>query len=148
MRELLTAIGVLRERPGAPKVLDRNSARRARYLDVKDIATSAPLDILAANAAPIVSVPAIMDLDLLPDMGRMTGRLPLAARITCLPAPMPAAAGAAAIYSLIESAKLNGLNPQHYLTDVLARIADHPARRIAELLPWNWQPFNATRAAA
>src|SRR5437588_11615994 len=55
---------------------------------------------------------------------------------------------AAAIYSLIESAKLNGLNPQHYLTDVLVRIADHPARRIAELLPWNWQPFNATRAAA
>jgi hypothetical protein len=39
---------------------------------------------------------------------------------------------------MIESAKLNGLNPQHYLADVLARIADHPARRIAELLPWNW----------
>jgi len=44
---------------------------------------------------------------------------------------------AAAIYSLIESAKLNGLNPQHYLADVLARVADHPAWRIAELLPWN-----------
>jgi transposase len=55
---------------------------------------------------------------------------------------------AAAIYSLIESAKLNRLNPQHYLTDLLARIADHPARRIAELLPWNWQPLDATRAAA
>ena len=55
---------------------------------------------------------------------------------------------AAAIYALIESAKLNGLNPQHYLADVLARIADHPARRIAELLPWNWQPRDVTRAAA
>jgi len=55
---------------------------------------------------------------------------------------------AAAIYSLIESAKLNGLNPQHYIADVLARIADHPARRIAELLPWNWQPLDATRVAA
>ena len=50
--------------------------------------------------------------------------------------------------SLIESAKLNALNPQHYIADVLARIADHPARRIAELLPWNWQPIDATRAAA
>ena len=55
---------------------------------------------------------------------------------------------AAAIYSLIESAKRNGLNPQHYIADVLARIADHPARRIAELLPWNWQLLDATRAAA
>jgi IS66 C-terminal element len=55
---------------------------------------------------------------------------------------------AAAIYTLIESAKLNRLNPQHYLADVLARIADHPARRIAELLPWNWQPVDTTRAAA
>ena len=55
---------------------------------------------------------------------------------------------AAAIYSLIESAKLNALNPQHYIADLLARIADHPARRIAELLPWNWQPADTTRAAA
>ena len=55
---------------------------------------------------------------------------------------------AAAIYSLIESAKLNRLNPQRYLADVLTRIADHPARRIAELLPWNWQPADTSRAAA
>jgi hypothetical protein len=48
---------------------------------------------------------------------------------------------------LIESAKLNGLNPQHYLADVLARIADHPTR-IGELLPGNWQPLDATQAAA
>lgn len=55
---------------------------------------------------------------------------------------------AAAMYSLIESAKLNDINPQHYLTDVLTRIADHPARHIAELLPWNWQPVEASRIAA
>jgi transposase len=52
------------------------------------------------------------------------------------------------MYSLIESAKLNGLNSQFYLADVLARIADHPARQIAELLPWNWQPAATARAAA
>jgi transposase len=55
---------------------------------------------------------------------------------------------AAALYSLIETAKLNGLNPQHYLADLLTRIADHPARHIAELLPWHWQPAELGRAAA
>jgi len=55
---------------------------------------------------------------------------------------------AAAMYSLIETAKLNGLDPQRYLTDVLARIAGHPARQIADLLPWNWQPADRDRAAA
>jgi hypothetical protein len=55
---------------------------------------------------------------------------------------------AAAIYSLIESAKLSGLNPQHYLADVLVRIADHPARQIADLLPWHWMPADLQRAAA
>jgi transposase len=55
---------------------------------------------------------------------------------------------APAIYSLIETAKLSGVNPQHYLADLLARIADHPARQIADLLPWNWTPADLQRAAA
>jgi transposase len=46
---------------------------------------------------------------------------------------------AAAIYSLIVTAKMNNVDPQAWLADVLARIAEHPARKLDELLPWNWQ---------
>jgi transposase len=47
---------------------------------------------------------------------------------------------AAAMYSLIGSAKLNGLDPEHYLRTALARIADHPIGKINDLLPWNLAP--------
>jgi transposase len=55
---------------------------------------------------------------------------------------------AAALYSLIVTAKLNDVDPQAWLADVLARIAEHPARDIDQLLPWNWQPRAAPRSRA
>jgi hypothetical protein len=43
---------------------------------------------------------------------------------------------AAVMYTLLGTARLNGVNPQRYLRHVLERIADHPSNRIDELLPW------------
>ena len=47
---------------------------------------------------------------------------------------------AAVMYSLIVSAKLNDIDPQAWLAHVLGCIANHPANRLDELLPWNWKP--------
>jgi transposase len=55
---------------------------------------------------------------------------------------------AAAIYTLIQTAKLNDVDPQAWLADVLARLQDHPAKRINELLPWNCKSERQQKAAA
>jgi transposase len=54
---------------------------------------------------------------------------------------------AAAMYSLIVTAKMNRVDPQAWLADVLARIATHPAHRLDELLPWNWAQKASAMAA-
>ena len=55
---------------------------------------------------------------------------------------------AAIMYTLIETARLNGIDPEAWLADVIARIADHPINRVDELLPWNWSPIPAQAKAA
>jgi transposase len=55
---------------------------------------------------------------------------------------------AAAMYSLIVTAKMNDIDPQAWLAGVLARIAEHPAHRLDELLPWNWHPATAAVSRA
>lgn len=47
---------------------------------------------------------------------------------------------AATLYSLLGTCKLHGVEPYAYLKDVLERLAQHPVNRLAELLPFNWQP--------
>ncbi|TXN83151.1 IS66 family transposase [Methylobacterium sp. WL8] len=54
----------------------------------------------------------------------------------------------AALYTLIETAKLNHIDPQAWLADVLRRLPDHPARRIDDLLPWNWTQPQPRQIAA
>jgi transposase len=51
------------------------------------------------------------------------------------------------MFSFIVTAKMNDIDPQAWFTDVLARIAGHPASRIDELLPWNWESRSAAIAA-
>jgi hypothetical protein len=48
---------------------------------------------------------------------------------------------AAVMYTIIQTARLNGLDPEAYLCDVIRRIADHPINRIEQLLPWHWTPL-------
>ncbi|MBE7418433.1 MAG: transposase domain-containing protein [Ideonella sp.] len=55
---------------------------------------------------------------------------------------------AASLYSLVETAKLNGLDPEAYLREVLTRIAEHRIDRIDELLPWNIATMPDMRRAA
>ena len=56
----------------------------------------------------------------------------------------PGGRRAAAIYTLIETCKLNDVDPRAWLADILARLPDHPAKRITELLPWNWNQVAAS----
>jgi transposase len=55
---------------------------------------------------------------------------------------------AALMYTLIQTAKLNDLDPQAWLADVLARIADTPQTQLAKLLPWKWGPERSHKKAA
>ena len=54
---------------------------------------------------------------------------------------------AAAVYTLVETCKMNDVDPQAWLADVLARLPDYPAKQVADLLPWNWKANQQSKAA-
>jgi transposase len=54
---------------------------------------------------------------------------------------------AAAIYSLVQTCRLNDVDPRAWLADVLARLPDHPAKCVSELTPWAWKARRDTEAA-
>ena len=128
--------------PGAGGRIERprghDDDHAGRRFDVNDLAAGAPLGVLAAQAPPIECVPAVTHFGFLPDMGRMTARFAVGRRNWTFAGSDRGGERAAAIYTLIETAKLNGIDPQAWLADVLARLPDHPAKRITDLLPWNW----------
>ena len=73
---------------------------------------------------------------------------PWVANHGCSAVPTAEVQRAAAMYGLIVTAKMNGVDPQAWLADVLTRIAAHPAHRLDELLPWNWRLKASGRAGA
>ena len=87
-----------------------------------------------------------MDFQLLPDMGRMNGVMAVGRHNWTFAGSDEGGRRAAALYTLIATAKLNDVDPQAWLADVLARMLDYPAKRIGDLLPWNWRA--ECRAAA
>jgi transposase len=93
-------------------------------------------------------MPPIVDHNILPDMGRMTARLPYGRKNWTFAGSDDGGRRAAAIHTLIATAKLNGIDPQAWLADVLARLPDHPAKRIHDLLPWNWRRQSIVAKAA
>ena len=54
----------------------------------------------------------------------------------------------AILYTLIETCRLNDIDPESWLADVIARIADHPINRLDDLLPWKWSSTSAQSKAA
>jgi len=109
--------------------------------DIHQAAASMSLDVSNLDATTVERMPTIMDLNFLPDMGRMNEYELVVGRKNYLFLGSDAGgARAATMYSLLGTAKLNGLNPETYLAYVFEHIADHPVNRVDELLPWNVQP--------
>jgi transposase IS66-like protein len=93
---------------------------------------------LQSNTAPMQRMPTVKDFNLLPDMGRMTGKNHLFAGSD------GGAARWAIVASLLATAKLNDVEPFAYLKDLLERLPKgYPMSRLDDLLPWNWAPSNA-----
>ena len=79
---------------------------------------------------------------------RALRRLALGRKSWLLAGSARGAERAAVMYTLIQTAKLNEIDPQASLADVLPRMAETPQTRLSELLPWNWMSARPSRAAA
>ena len=86
-------------------------------------------------------VPAIMNLYLVADMGRMAPSMPVTRKNFLFLGSDSGDDRAAILHTVIETAKLNGLDPEAYLASMLDRLArGHPNYRLEELQPWNFMP--------
>ena len=115
--------------------------RRLHRPDLKGVSSLRDRCIVSGSIANNAAADAVRRLR------RCHGRRLSAARTICSPVRIPAASAPRRSNTLVESAKLNGVDPEAYLRDILGRIADHPIKRIGDLLPWNVAKHPAARAA-
>ena len=134
--------------PGRPPGAQRAAGRRSGSLDARAARQALARqrcrqgDGLHAQAldrrSPASSTTAASACRTMPPSARCAAS-PWAESRGCSPAPIAAASAPRSMYSLIVTAKMNDVDPQAWLADVLARIAEHPAHQLDELLPWNWR---------
>jgi hypothetical protein len=112
-----------------------------------ETACLAQLDRLHAQSLAMQRMPTVVNDSFLPDMGRMTRVIALGRKNSLFAGSDGGARHWATVASLVATAKLNGVEPQAWLTDVLERMVSGrtKAHELARLLPWTWK---AERLAA
>ena len=114
--------------------------------DDDNVTPGALLAIIAPHRTSVERMPAVVESLLLARYGQNNPAIAVGRRNWTFAGSDEGGRRAAALYTLIATAKLNDVDPQAWLADVLARMLDYPAKRIADLLPWNWHAEH--RAAA
>jgi hypothetical protein len=120
----------------------RHDNRSARFsFDDDDVSAGALLTVIAPHRTSVECMPLVVNLYFLPDNGRNNPAIALGRKNHLFAGSDAGGEHWAVIASLIETCKMNGVDPQAYLRDVLARIvARHPMGRIDELLPFAYVP--------
>jgi len=116
--------------PAAREALQRIARLFAVEADIRGRSPPERRDVRQRRSAPILAgLKVFLDATL----AKISGKSSLAGAI---------------MYTLIETARLNRVDPEAWLADVIARIADHPINRVDRLLPWNWSQIPAQTKAA
>jgi hypothetical protein len=115
---------------------------------VHQLTRCAPLALNTTHPLSVQRMPAIVDHNVLPDMGRMTARLCSIAKMRSSLAMIRGQRTGLAL-PLIETCKLHGVDPQTYFTDVLTKLVNlWPASHLDELMPWAWAAEPSTNKLA